>query len=48
MAFEYAKYAMEFLKLDPRYPSAIALLAAALLFLPEGWLMHIGVLAIAT
>ena len=40
---EFAKTALEFLKLAPRYLIAVALMAGVLLFLPDTWLERIDV-----
>lgn len=48
MLGEFAKSALEFLKLAPRYLIAVALIAGVLLFLPDAWLQRIGVDTFAT
>ncbi|TDQ37002.1 superinfection exclusion B family protein [Thiopseudomonas denitrificans] len=47
MLADFAKTALEFLKLAPRYLIAVALIAGALLFLPDAWLQRIGINAFA-
>lgn len=39
---EIAKFALEFLKLAPRYLISVAIVSAALLFFPGSWLERIG------
>jgi ABC-type multidrug transport system fused ATPase/permease subunit len=43
MFSEFAKSALDFLKLAPRYLIAVALIAGVLLFFPNAWLVRIGV-----
>ncbi|QDI05423.1 hypothetical protein E4A48_18645 [Xanthomonas cerealis pv. cerealis] len=42
MFADFAKSAIEFLKLAPRYLIAVAIVSGALLFLPDTWLQRIG------
>lgn len=48
MIAELAKFAIEILKLAPRYLIAVAVMAGALLFLPSTWLDRFGLDGFAT